>query len=387
LDKLIREKVESRIAKNMRPFQKRFERLLQVFEAKPHVAFTIEERAMLENPFPILLASTKTKSFCTENQQKEFHLKKAKLGQDVDLSFVYPEDKLSMEKWLVDHNLSSTVKVRTIDILNLLDDFPLIHSRSQVTNLEPCLTISGHQSFSALFSQHVAPLYKMSYPDGSARIHHGVPHAARVSFFALTIAELYKEENLVSQSNISHLLLAAALHDCARENDGVDFWDEQSGEKCREIIIGDLNGSDTVGAHLKQCIAKKDAKAPFSLDQKIIHDADCIEIVRCLYHPEDFIPDELWILKDLDQDIVFTLIAEAKVFIALTEKDKIKELINNSNAPMEVLYQILEFAAIQLNQFPLLLQVNHTARDAFCLPQQYKLNSMVEEIIIDQFKK
>ena len=105
-------------------------------------------------------------------------------------------------------------------------------------------------------------------------------HAARTAFFAGTVGEMYFQEGIVSGSKHKNIIVTAGLHDNARENDGVDIWDEKSGQVCVNILKDSLNVEEKEAALFGRSIAMKDDKNPSSLDEKLIHDADCIEIIR-----------------------------------------------------------------------------------------------------------
>ncbi|MBA3602950.1 MAG: hypothetical protein H0W50_04775 [Parachlamydiaceae bacterium] len=120
------------------------------------------------------------------------------------------------------------------------------------------------------------------------------------------------------------------------------------------LILKDQKLQSDQAEFLGNCIANKDDKNPKSLEQKIIHDADCLEIIRCLNSPGDFLPEELYFLKDLDEDISYQLIEEVKEFIILTETKEIKNFINSKQNPLQVLFQILNYGNKHHNKFQLI---------------------------------
>ena len=92
---------------------------------------------------------------------------------------------------------------------------------------------------------------------------------------------------------LSNLKTSAAyriLHDTGRESDfGEDLWDEQSGKICEEFATCQLKLKPEEAHILSRSIAEKDKDPLISLEQKIIHDADCAEIFRCfLSNPGEF---------------------------------------------------------------------------------------------------
>lgn len=375
--------LDKRIQYNMIPFERRFERFNLLFDAPPQVYFTANEKKLIETAFPVLLGSTKTKSYAYDSGQSEFRLTNAQFGKDIDLVFVKPENHKEMKSWLESHGLTDQVAVHDVAIFQELqnESFPLRHSETQIASLKTAISNGEHQELSLAITQHVVPLYKAAYPDGTQRRHHGVPHAIRVYFFAAALLELYHDKHIVLPSKQNHLLLTAALHDCAREGDGYDAWEKESAEKSYEILTQHFEASPEEAELLKVALIEKDNPEALSLEQKLVHDADCLEIIRIILHdPESFKPQQLWILKDLDEDDVYNLIAEAKLFIRLTEKEEIKSFLTEAEQPVEVLFQILDFAFKESGKFSML---KHLLRNAdFSYPEKYKLFSEIEKTII-----
>lgn len=217
---------------------------------------------------------------------------------------------------------------------------------------EPLLNADSTKNLVDNLNKYVVPLYRTPYPNGQPRAYHGVVHAMRTALFSNILSEIYNAAGFKICTRPADLYLAAGLHDSARLDDGPDYWDKQSGEKCEEILKG-LNRTSEEASHLKHCIAEKNSLAPTSLEQKIIHDADCLEIIRCLKNPAHFRSSELRILKDLpekDHYKIYALIREAKKFIYITDEiPEIKSFIDKSDDPLLQLVQIL-----RRNQFPVM---------------------------------
>src|SRR3990167_906011 len=135
---------------------------------------------------------------------------------------------------------------------------------------------------------------------------HGISHVARVAYYIPVIANLYcqlEKEKSIHQDDVKLLQLAALFHDCAREDDGVDRWDNESAEFLYHYLTLTLDVPDAKAVIFAECIANKDyepgqkyqqlIKNPDgSLDwkeestsqektwfQKILHDADCLDII------------------------------------------------------------------------------------------------------------
>ncbi len=133
---------------------------------------------------------------------------------------------------------------------------------------------------------------------------------------------------------------------------------------------------------LSRGIAEKDAEPAFSLEQKIIHDADCIEIFRCfLSTPDAFDQERLWLFKDqLPKPLLDLFVSEAKSLIALTEKPEIKKFLQTSSDPFNALVQIVDFG----KKFLFLGAHIRGASERFCMPSEYLLTREVEAAIQGQ---
>lgn len=241
-------------------------------------------------------------------------------------------------------------------VIALVDRF-FNRSITSTLSCHPLPTLESTKALLENLNKYVVPLYRASYPDGSFRAYHGVVHAMRTVLFAIILNEIYHAAGYKISRQPNDLYMAAGLHDSERLDEGTDFWDKQSGEKCEEILKR-LNRTAEEAAHLNHCIAEKDSPTPTSLEQKIIHDADCLEIIRCLSDPAGFRSSELRILKDLkgkDSHQIYALINEAKRFILLTDKTPaIKSFIDNSEEPLLNLVQILRCAHQHTNRFPVM---------------------------------
>ncbi|NNM58729.1 MAG: hypothetical protein HKM04_02835, partial [Legionellales bacterium] len=84
-------------------------------------------------------------------------------------------------------------------------------------------------------------IYQYDYPNRKgqpaseiARIAHGIQHTSRVALYVPVFVELYRrhgdeEAKKLTAEDIKLLQIAALFHDSARENDGEDLWDGESG--------------------------------------------------------------------------------------------------------------------------------------------------------------
>ena len=145
------------------------------------------------------------------------------------------------------------------------------------------------------------------------RVTHGAMHASRVAAY-VKITHLFRQDHsdpaihdlidVTSSYNLSvtqiiHLTQIAALfHDVSREDEGVDYWDEESASECLDFLkteIGSLpdcimqviantisykdNNEGFVNAAISIGLTQKEAIA-FSYLRELIHDADCLDIIR-----------------------------------------------------------------------------------------------------------
>lgn len=135
------------------------------------------------------------------------------------------------------------------------------------------------------------------------RTTHGAMHAARVSAWTLVMANLYRkhgDQDALKLTNEDILLIqiAALFHDAARQDEGVDRWDSQSGELCYRYFI--KNGIDEERARIFSDAARhKDTLEIKSIAHKLIHDADALDIMRLV---PQFRLEELDFYNDIAQD-------------------------------------------------------------------------------------
>lgn len=164
----------------------------------------------------------------------------------------------------------------------------------------------------SLIDEHAAfinrNIYLTPYKGGAKRLYHGGPHAAGAALGVVILANLYhhfkdSEEQALTKRQLFLLQIAALLHDSAREDDGVDRWDCESGENCYYYLTEVLRLEHDEACIYAEAIANKDAdttnkfyKLTLSHDNKIIwnekegqkkdffdnliHDTDCLEYLR-----------------------------------------------------------------------------------------------------------
>jgi hypothetical protein len=107
---------------------------------------------------------------------------------------------------------------------------------------------------------------------------HGAMHAARTTLWGLLLSELYRYYTGGTEPHLRDLLLAMTHHDCAREDEGADYWDRQSGDRCAAYLEarGDVDAAHR--AYFADAIANKERRN--TLARQMIQAADCLDILR-----------------------------------------------------------------------------------------------------------
>ncbi len=360
LNKAFRSFLKEGVKSKSRYHERKLARLQKLFEEAPATHFSNEEMDTIEHPYPILIGSTS--SPCRSLFQSviessiarlEMRISKARYGGEIDIVFVPKVKKAEMKAWLSANGAGQSVRVVSADIISIIQNLPLelIPGKDAVVSGSQLFSKESLERANQLANTVALPPYRTPYPNGCQRKHHGVPHAVRVMLWSILLAELYHEAGRKIDVNPASLIAAAGLHDAARENDGVDMWDRQSGEMAQAALE---TLQDPHAAFLGKCVAEKDSKEELPLEKKIIHDADCLEIQRCLVSPEDFRMSYLFLHQDLGSELSYELSQEAKEFISLTESPKIKSLLEASEEPLKLLLQILDYAGAAHAKFSLM---------------------------------
>ncbi len=174
--------------------------------------------------------------------------------------------------------------------------------------------ITKHAAFAF---EHIYSLpHKQQAPEtehkGIARFYHGIQHTGRVAMYIPVLANLYRrygdeEAKLLTDETLKLIQIAALFHDSAREDDNEDKWDHESGLLLYYYLTEVLNVNKQKAKEFAEAITNKDATKDYkslvenkdgSLDwiasaprkknilQKLIHDADCLDIIRARDHFE-----------------------------------------------------------------------------------------------------
>ena len=238
-------------------------------------------------------------------------------------------------------------------------------------------------------------IYSVPYPksvkhEGVARKIHGIQHVTRAAINIPIFANLYRrfgnaEALALNDEDIKLLQITALFHDSAREDEDVDYWDQESGLFFYEYVTKTLGVLPLKAKLFAEAIANKDSdesnyfelvdmawvkreeKSAKNIYQKLIHDADCLEIIRARDHFDasylDFYKD---IAKSNDEafDIMAKLITEARSLIA-SQGDSRKRLDFKIKAQYEnrdAYIKIMDFIAAHKELYPLIITLSNNNR-------------------------
>lgn len=162
-------------------------------------------------------------------------------------------------------------------------------------------------------------IYNQPYPNSHspkrfkehtiARPIHGIQHAVRAAIYSdvfISLYRRYKDEEalLLTDEDIELLKISLLFHDAARESDGIDEWDKESALMLYHYLVISQGVKPEKALIFAEAVANKDSvpgniyhklvtntggqltwryEAPAkakSIYQKIIHDADCLDIIR-----------------------------------------------------------------------------------------------------------
>lgn len=316
-----------------------------------------DDHALINNPYPLIFASTTAK---TEYRHNQFLAQgKLALGENKDIPYLFTSPKYVED--LKTRVQSLGIKVFDFDTafyleaLNMIrgenvkaiENFTLVRRISYhlQDNLLPFYATpfpknpsyfdikSGkrielsHPLFHEYFKRHDAYLEAINHQHILPRNTHGAMHACRTTLWTQLLLGLYQQAG-VDVSGIDPLLLAltGASHDIAREDEGLDLWDEASA-KFLKGFLQNLGYDQEIIPPYGHAIAEKDPPNHrfTSAIQQIVHDADVLEINRCIL-AKDFKKDFLcfYHFPNLSSEKKEWIIEEVQSFIALTEIQEIK---------------------------------------------------------------
>lgn len=157
--------------------------------------------------------------------------------------------------------------------------------------------------------------------ESPAREHHGTMHCTRVALWTQVLSRAYEKLGREKLKDPVLLATAGAMHDVAREDEGTDYWDEES-SMVLSILLTRANVEEPKARQYIQTIRAKDPRNDqFSTDeQRIVHDADCLDIIRVIGRSA-FSESNLCFYKfdPTKKEFCNKLLDEVSDFIALTE--------------------------------------------------------------------
>lgn len=115
---------------------------------------------------------------------------------------------------------------------------------------------------------------RMAFPETKL---HGYAHIARCLVLTHVLCKMHE----VDEENELKCLIAIGLHDVAREDDGEDLWEEQSGLIAKEFCAK-YGFSTEFTKEVYKLITEKTYVENLPTKNFIVcHDADCLDIIRC----------------------------------------------------------------------------------------------------------
>ncbi len=159
---------------------------------------------------------------------------------------------------------------------------------------------------------------------------HGCMHVCRAAIMIHAIADLYKKYDPsidITDEDIALAQYLTLFHDSARQADGVDVWDDESAENARSYLQA-LQFEESKIHEAIEALKSKDSGAPKGIIGKLIHDADCLDIMR-VYGKNGFKNQYLQVYKDFQDKSGFLreleeLQQEIATFMLITENPVIK---------------------------------------------------------------
>jgi hypothetical protein len=347
----------------------------QALTSEIPIRFTLEKLEMLKAPYPIVFSSSTAEA--VPLQQESFTTEtlfpgRALLGRDIQMAFTDKDHVEPLQRDLEPYGVRvfplETAHVLEMEqmmrgsFLKKLEALPLGEQMSSIIQRDflPLYTRpfpanpsyfnprTGKREPSSHFPNHSVYLSLIEEGKITPRDIHGTMHAARTAIWTQLYAALAEKagEDVVEDRFL--LALAGASHDIAREDEGVDRWDAESGAFLKAYLLQQGLNVETA-RHYAHAIAEKDPEGGrfTSPDQRAVHDADCLEIMR-LTGLRGFRMSELqfYHFKGLDQKD--EIIAEVADFIQMTEPLKLQMEQSSKNLIGDLL------KLMEKERFPLL---------------------------------
>ena len=130
--------------------------------------------------------------------------------------------------------------------------------------------------------------------------------------------------------------MAAAFHDVARQDEGEDLWERRKRTGVRVLVDVAWRSPLRIEV-LRHAVASKNPRSEevfLSDEQRVVHDADCLDIVQVLRHRDEFRRAELCFygLDGLDPVVRERLVEEAADIVAVTEHPMLKLYLEQVSA-------------------------------------------------------
>lgn len=288
--------------------------------------------------------------------------------------------------------------------------FPILQKKHIYPDKAFHLNLKKKLSLDSPIEEHASWFFKAIYqhpfinPDPEnkteeiARYIHGITHVSRTAIYILVLANLYRRYQLseieqLNPEDIKLLQIAALAHDSAREDEGIDRWDHESSLILYYYLRRILNVPVAKAKIIAEAVANKDIsdKGYFYISelnnglincgfnstinilnfnktiyQQLIHDADCLDIIRARPHFDANYLDFyrlLGSLGEVENSLAFNemaqLICEIRSLISLQGDNyfeslsDIKTLYENEHCFPSILRDI------QSSNFPILNELSY----------------------------
>ena len=230
-------------------------------------------------------------------------------------------------------------------------------------------------------------IYSKPYPkkrtsSGIARQIHGIQHVTRAAINIPIFANLFRrygdaEALALDDNDIKLLQIAALFHDAAREGEGVDLWDQESALLFYHYATKIMGVPEEKATLLAEAIANKDAEennyfelsgmewvkrarpSPKNIYQTLIHEADCLEIIRARDHFDANYLDFYKRIASQNEDafeMMAKLITEARSLIAFQgdSRFKLDHALKRRYENQHAYRDIMAFIAENASRYPLI---------------------------------
>lgn len=359
--------------------QQELKDLLQSLTSSLPYTFSKDDIEIINDPqpYPVIFASTTTYSTPHFDKKKtnilEYMVEDSiDLGSEIQVAFTIPERIDALKKLLKPYN----IRVYDIETAFYLELMHMARGFNNPTDelikakpFNPSIIASSLQ-------QDILPRYASPFPPNPsyrdeklgkrvklanpwygpeitsyddylkkvelgeilARTIHGPIHAVRVAIWSLLLLKLYSLRNDKLDIDRYWLALSAAAHDIARQDESIDRWDKSSAKWLKGYMLSRGKEKKEIEPYVFALEHKDPIDGTFTTTiQKIIHDADCLEILRCLKDPKkDFRKNELCFYREFKNDTrslnLDALIVEIQQFIYCTELPEIKKDFEKSPA-------------------------------------------------------